>query len=111
MTTAVWRPRLGASYPVLGVEPNGYLDGLVDIVFEAPDGSRDRGFVRLRDIEVRPRSIVRALTADFTDHSAPDRCRCAERAEGSLAPLSPRTQAGPGGEAGPATKPQPKEQA
>lgn len=52
MTTAVWRPRLGASYPVLGVESNGYLDGLVDIVFEAPDGSKDRGFVRLRDIQL-----------------------------------------------------------
>ena len=103
MTTAVWRPRPGASYPVLGVESNGYLDGLVDIVFEAPDGSRERGFVRLRDIEVRPRSIVRALTADFTDHSAPDRCRCAERAEGQLTPLSLRAQAGAGGEAAPAT--------
>ena len=93
MTTAVWRPRPGASYPVLGVESNGYLDGLVDIVFEAPDGSKSRGFVRLRDIEVRPRSIVRALTTDFQDHSSPDRCRCAERAEGQLTPLSPRTQA------------------
>lgn len=103
MTSAVWRPRPGVSYPVLGVEPNGYLDGLVDIVFEAPDGSRDRGFVRLRDIEVRPRSIVRALTADFTDHSAPDRCRCAERAEGQLTPLSPRTQPDPGGDAGSGT--------
>lgn len=77
MTTAVWRPRPDASYPLLGVEPNGYLDGLVDIVFEAPDGSRERGFVRLRDIEVRPRSIVRALTAGFQDHSRIDGCRCA----------------------------------
>lgn len=99
MTTAAWRPRPGASCPVLGVESNGYLDGLVDIVFEAPDGSRERGFVRLRDIEVRPRSIVRALTADFTDHSAPDRCRCAERAEGQLTPLSPRTRTSAAGDA------------
>ena len=76
MTTAVWRPRPGASYPVLGVESNGYLDGLVDIVFEAPDGSKDRGFVRMRDIEVRPRSIVRSLTATFTDHSRADCCQC-----------------------------------
>lgn len=99
MTTAVWRPRLGASYPVLGVESNGFIDGLVDIVFEAPDGSRERGFVRLRDIEVRPRSIVRALTADFQDHSSPDRCRCAERAEGPLTPLSPRTRTSAAGDA------------
>ena len=99
MTTAVWRPRPDASYPVLGVESNGYIDGLVDIVFEAPDGSKSRGFVRMRDIEVRPRSIVRALTADFTDHSAPDRCRCAERAEGPLTPLSPRAQASAAGDA------------
>ena len=106
MTTAVWRPRPDASYPVLGVEPNGYLDGLVDIVFEAPDGSRERGFVRLRDIEVRPRSIVRALTAQFVDHSDARRCGCGERAGASHS----STQAGPGGEAGPATKPQPKEQ-
>lgn len=48
-------------------------------------------------------SIVRALTAEFQDHSSPDRCRCAERAEGPLTPLSPRAQPDPGGDAGSGT--------
>lgn len=97
MTTAVWRPRPDASYPVLGVESNGYLDGLVDVVFEAPDGSKSRGFVRMRDIEVRPRSIVRALTAGFQDHSDTRRCGCGERVGSSRSD----TQTGAGGEAAP----------
>lgn len=41
----------------------------------------------------------RTWTDTFTDHSSPDRCRCAERAEGQLTPLSPRTQASAAGDA------------
>ncbi|AWN05067.1 hypothetical protein SEA_EASLEY_42 [Gordonia phage Easley] len=42
-------------------------------------------------------NIVAALTADFTprftDHSTPEGCRCAERAEGPLTPTLTRVQA------------------
>ena len=49
--------------------------------------------------------IVRALTADFQDHSAPDRCGCAARDySGSPSPAAV-AQAGAGGTAS-ATKPQ-----
>ncbi|AXQ62878.1 hypothetical protein SEA_ANGELIQUE_47 [Gordonia phage Angelique] len=46
--------------------------------------------------------IVRALTADFHDHSAPERCGCAARDSGTSHPLAV-AQAGAGGEAAPVT--------
>ncbi|QSM00083.1 hypothetical protein SEA_CASHLINE_44 [Gordonia phage Cashline] len=47
--------------------------------------------------------IVRALTADFHDHSRIDRCRCAgSRGLGTSHPTAV-AQVGPGGEAGPTT--------
>lgn len=49
------------------------------------------------------RSIVRALTADFQDHSRIDRCRCGgSRSFGTSHPTA-AAQTGPGGEAGPVT--------
>ena len=105
MSTAVWRPTPDEAYPVIAIRDYS-LDGQhVDIVTYLPGWTSPDVMlsVPMRDIHLRPRSIVRALTADFTDHSAPDRCRCAERAEGPLTPLSLRAQAGAGGEAAPAT--------
>lgn len=125
MTAATWRPpSQTVAYPVLGVESAGFITGtgLVDIVYEAPDGSKDRRFARMRDIEVRPttpgsadrgigarhqrarRSIVRALTADFTDHSDARRCGCGARDSG-FSRAQAVAQAGAGGAAS-ATKPQ-----
>lgn len=104
----MWRPSRDESYPVIGVE--GYdADGLhAEIVTHMPGWvGPDRAKVPLRQIKLRPQSIVRALTAQFVDHSDARRCGCGERAGASHS----STQAGPGGEAGPATKPQPKEQA
>lgn len=49
--------------------------------------------------------IVRALIANFIDHSAPEGCRCGERDE-EISHSTAVTQAGAGGEAAPATKPQ-----
>ncbi|MBR7191683.1 hypothetical protein [Gordonia sp. SCSIO 19800] len=61
---------------------------------------------RAMSVEAMPHQdrsgIVRALTADFHDHSAPERCRCAARDSGTSHPLAV-AQAGAGGEAAPVT--------
>ncbi|WP_425284520.1 DUF7324 family protein [Gordonia westfalica] len=49
-----------------------------------------------------PRSVVRALVADFVDHSRADRCRCGSAQAPSLS--QEPAQAGAGG-AAPVTKP------
>ncbi|UAJ16223.1 hypothetical protein SEA_MALIBO_47 [Gordonia phage Malibo] len=48
------------------------------------------------------RSIVRALTATFIDHSTPEGCGCGERDSGTSHPAAV-AQAGAGGEAAPVT--------
>lgn len=86
MTTAVWRPSRDESYPVIGVE--GYdADGLhAEIVTHMPGWvGPDRAKVPLRQIKLRPQSIVRALTAQFVDHSDARRCGCGERTSGAQA--------------------------
>lgn len=75
MTAAVWRPTEREAYPVLGVE--GYRGEYADVVVELPATGPNLITVPVEDIRVSPdRSIVRALTATFTDHSRADRCQC-----------------------------------
>ncbi|MCR8897258.1 hypothetical protein NWF34_09890 [Gordonia sp. GONU] len=105
MTAAVWRPTEREAYPVLGVE--SYSNRCADAVVELPDGAKSRLPIPLCDIEVRPapdRSVVRALTADFVDHSDARSCGCGARDQGVPRPVEV-AQAG-AGEAAPATKPQ-----
>lgn len=103
MTGAVWRPTEREAYPVLGVE--GYRGEYADVVVELPATGPNLITVPVEDIRVSPdRSIVRALTADFTDHSDARRCGCGARDTG-FSQSQAVAQAGPGGEAGPATKP------
>ncbi|AVI03674.1 hypothetical protein SEA_CONFIDENCE_44 [Gordonia phage Confidence] len=99
MTAAVWRPtRREQPWAVVGIEK--YYSGgeYADVVLEIP-GTTVIDMIRmvpLEDIEVRPRSIVRALTADFQDHSASDRCGCTVRDSGTSHPQAV-AQAGAGG--------------
>ncbi|QDH47646.1 hypothetical protein PP484_gp67 [Gordonia phage Madeline] len=106
MIAAVWRPsRRDEPWAVVGVEK--YYPGgeYADVVFEIP-GTTVIDMIRmvpLEDIEVRPRSIVRALTADFTDHSRADRCRCGGLRDSGTPRPAVVAQAGAGGEAAPVT--------
>ena len=87
MTTAVWRPSPHVGHPVLGIE-HYHADGQhADIVTHLPEwpGPDVVEAVPLRQIKLRPQSIVRALTAQFVDHSDARRCGCGERASGAQA--------------------------
>ncbi|QFP97014.1 hypothetical protein SEA_SUERTE_43 [Gordonia phage Suerte] len=79
MTAAVWRPTRREAYPVLGVE--SYGGHYADVVVDLPSTGPTRITVPVEDIRVSPdRSIVSALTADFTprftDHSDARSCGC-----------------------------------
>ena len=104
MSTAVWRPTPDEAYPVIAIRDYS-LDGQhVDIVTYLPGWTSPDVMlsVPMRDIHLRPRSIVRALTADFVDHSRAE-CRCASLRDPGTSHPQAVTQAGAGGEAAPAT--------
>ncbi|QGJ87589.1 hypothetical protein SEA_FAITH5X5_35 [Gordonia phage Faith5x5] len=59
---------------------------------------------RAMSVEAIPdRSIVHALTADFTDHSRADRCRCGGLRDSGFSQAQAVAQPDPGGEAGSGT--------
>ncbi|WP_443667610.1 DUF7324 family protein [Gordonia rubripertincta] len=72
----MWRPTPDKSYPVIAIRDFSSDGQHVDIEADMPSGVEYMAWVPMRDIHPRPRSIVRALTADFTDHSRADRCQC-----------------------------------
>jgi hypothetical protein len=114
VTAAVWRPNRREAYPVLGVE-RLHADGVhADVVVEWPAlGPGLAKTVPLSQIEgdcpglppnaEQVRSIVRALTADFVDHSRADRCRCGGLRDSGTSHPQAVAQAGAGGEAAPVT--------
>ncbi len=89
MTVAAWRPTRREAYPVLGVE--SYSGQYADVVVDLPSTGPNLITIPVEDIRISPdRSIVSALTADFTprftDHFTPEGCGCGERDQGTPRP-------------------------
>ena len=117
MTSAVWRPNRREAYPVLGVEKlhddGVHADGVVEWPAIGPGLAKT---VPLSQIEGdcpglpptagQVRSIVRALTADFVDHSRADRCRCGGLRGSGFSQAQAVAQAGTDTDSAPVTKPQ-----